>query len=364
MKRLVSTPLGIVLISSIGAAGPGDGTWLDLDSEISDLAASLSPTQGGGNFAVLTRSALGYSEDDVATGGGPNVFGFDLNDIDVAFWGGSGGFTYRVGFDLDSGSASLEDAYAQWACGESASVRIGNFKPHVLRSGWIDPEGQLFIDRTVLGSTYDLWDAGAQVFGQTDNLGWSVSAQNGTTGVHSSHLWVLGVWWDIGAGAGIWEGARGGNGELNATLGISITNESGRTAGPSDNTSALLEFNGNYGKFGFGIELADIDKDDGGSVSSDFGIHDVNLEHPIMGDSNPYSVTLSYLVTPDVEVGVRREVWDDSDGDDTNAWTLGANYYRSGNNAKWQAQFTSTDDSSHGDDGAYWQVGLTVGASR
>ncbi|HED66420.1 MAG TPA: hypothetical protein ENJ09_12815 [Planctomycetes bacterium] len=362
MNKFVSTALGLVVVGSIGAADPGDGGWLGLDSEINDLASSLAPAQGGANFAVLTRTALGYSTDDIATGGGANTFGFDLNDIDLAFWGGAGDFTYRVSFDLDGGSANLEDAFAQWACGDYANVQFGQFKPHVLRSGWVDPEKQLFIDRTVLGSTYDRWDAGARVFGETEGIGWSLSAQNGATGISASHLWVLGFFYNFGAGAGMWEGARGGNDELNATLGISFTNESGATPGPSDNQSTMIEFNGNMGQFGFGVEWADIDNDDSGSPASDFGIDGVAGNLGIMGDTSPYALTGSYLVTPDVELGVRYEDLDDNDS--TTLLTLGASYYRSGNMAKWQAQITDVSADSPAVDGSYWQVGLTVGASR
>ena len=48
--------------------------------------------------------------------------------------------------------------------------------------------------------------------------------------------------------------------------------------------------------------------------------------------------------------------------------TVGVTHYRSGNNAKWQANYTSvSEDGPTGstfDDGGFFQIGLTLVASR
>ena len=360
MNKFVSTALGLVAVGSIGAADPGDGDWLGLDSEINGLASSLAPTSDGSGWSALLRVRFGHSSDDISTGGGSDLSGFDLADVDLAFWANSGDFRYRISGDLDSGSDfDLEDAYAEWLCGTDITARIGHFKPRVLRSNFIDPEDTLFLDRTVLGSTFDQWDLGASAHGALEGFMWSFALMNGATGQFSDHFYALRVSYDFGAGAGSMEGARGGNDELNATLGLAITSHTGLAGGASDNMSTFLDFNGNFGQFGFGLDYGMVDDDDFGIVSSDFG----QLIAPVvvMGDTNPYSLTGSYLLNPDIEIGLRHEDLDDTD--DTSLLTLGVGWYRNGNNGKWIFQYTDVSTDS-GPEGSYFQAGLTVGASR
>lgn len=364
MNKFVSTALGLAAVGSVGYADPGDSDWLGLDSEINSLASSLEPAQGGGSgWSALLRTTYSHSSDDIATGPSPadDVSGFELLDIDMAFWGASGDFRYRFSFDMDSGSnLEVEDAYAEWACGTYATAKVGHFKPRVLHSGSIDPEDTLFIDRTALGSVFDFWDAGASAYGENNGIYWAFALMNGSTGRDADHFYSLRLSYDLGAGAGRYEGARGGNDDLNATFGASATSHSGSVSGPSDNQSFFFDFNGNYGQFGFGAEVGVVDDDDSASLASDFGVIGAT---PIFveGDSSPYSVTGSYLINPDVEVGLRYEDLDDTD--DTTLLTVGASYYRNGNNAKWQFQYTDVDRDTL-EDGSYMQVGLVVGASR
>jgi len=360
MNKFVSTALGLAVVGSIGAADPGDGDWLGLDSEINGLASSLAPAQGGAGWSALIRTYYGNSSDDISTGGGDDLSGFGFNDIDLAFYGSTGDFGWRVSGDLDNGSLELEDAYADWGCGSYARARLGMMKPHVLRSGIIDPENTVLIDRTVLGSTFDDWDTGAQASGESNGLNWSFGIFNGATSEEVDHFYALRVSYDLGAGAGSYEGARGGNDEFNGTVGIGVTSHTGAVAGPSDNMSTFVDFNGNFGQIGFGVDIANVDDDDGRGTASDFGwIAGAPLG--LEGDTTPFSLTGSYLVNPDWEVAVRFEDLDDTD--DTSLLSVGASYYRSGNNAKWQVQYTDVSRDA-GSEGNYILVGLTVGASR
>jgi hypothetical protein len=360
MNKFVSTALGLAVVGSIGAADPGDGDWLGLDSEINSLASSLAPAQGVAGQSALIRSYYGSSSDDISTGGGNDLSGFGFNDIDISLYGSTGDYGWRISGDLDSGSFELEDAYVDWACGTYARARMGMMKPNVLRGGIIDPENTLMIDRTVLGAAFDGWDTGVQASGENNGVNWSFGLFNGPTGEEVDHFYAFRVAYDFGAGAGSYDGARGGNDQLNATLGLAVTSNTSAVTGPSDNMSTFVDFNGNYGQIGFGVEFGQVDDDDSVSTASDFGwIAGAPLG--LEGDTSPYSLTGSYLINPDWEVGLRLEDLDDTD--DTSLLSLGATYFRNGNNAKWQAQYTDVSRDT-GSEGNYVQIGLTVGSSR
>ena len=427
MNKFVTTALGLAAVGSVGMADPGDNEWLGLDSEINHLAKTLTPAQDGMGWSFLMRIAYVYSSDDIstdnvtgATFGGEDISGFDFNDLDLAFWGSVGDFGWRLSMDLlgedhlsaplgptgyglghisaDAGDEiQIEDAYAYWDCGEYFTLKMGNFKAPVLRSASIDPENTLFIDRTVLGSAFDFWDTGIMAAGEESGFRWSFAIQDGRTTAVSiglgtasinaneevDHLYALRVEFDLGEGGGSYEGSRGGNDDLNATIGVSavVDNTLSTPVGnDGDDTSFFLDFNGSVGAIGIGAEIALLDDDvlyvldpDYGHINTQAGIN-----MALTGDATPWAVTLSYLMNPDWEVGVRYENMDNDDipivvggggmGADNTVASVVVTHYRSGNNAKWQAQWTSVNEDGPGlamfDDGGYFQVGLTLGASR
>jgi len=358
MNKIATTALGLVAVGSVGYADPGDSDWLKLDSEINGLATSLATRDGSGTTALLRGAAL-YGTDEISqTTAGDDLSGFDLFDVDVAHHGGVGDFLYRISADLDSGTTTLEDAYAQFPCGP-VTATFGNFKANILRSANIYPENQLFFNRTILGSSMDHWDTGIQVTGEQQGILWSVAAQNGSSGSASDHAYSVMLSYLFGAGAGSSEGARGGNDDLNATVDVSLYSDD-TVAG--ENVSYLAAINGNQGQIGFGLEFAQLDNDvTNWGVNSDFaGVFDpANVS--FSGDSTPYSATLSYLLNPEIELAVRYE---DTDNDDNvTVLTVGGAYYLSGNNAKYQAQYTNVSADNNMPDGNYFLLGLVVGAS-
>src|SRR5262245_44011635 len=165
MNRFVNTALAIAVAGSAAHAGTGDNEWTALDSEISGLASPLKQSQDGNGWAALLRAVYSYSSDDLFTTGGadPDLNGFAFNDIDLAFWGSQGSYTWRVSADLDGNSGDdldLEDAYIRWNCGGYFDGTMGNYKPRLSLSNSVDPEHQLFIDRSALGAAGDWWDNG------------------------------------------------------------------------------------------------------------------------------------------------------------------------------------------------------------
>jgi hypothetical protein len=382
MNRFVKTALAFAVAGSAAYAGTGDNEWKALDSEISGLASSLKPSQDGTGWSALIRGVYTHSSDSIGTGGGtnPDVSGFNFNDVDMAFWGNQGPYRWRISADIDNnegGSGAffvLEDAYVAWNCGEYFDVKMGNFKPNGSRSAWVLPENLLFIDRTAIGSAMDFWDNGVEASGAWEQLMWSVAVSNGSGasgGGHTrDHLYVARAMWNIGNGAGEMDGARGSSDTLNGTIGASFINDDTQTTvgGNSDHNMWLVDAHGSVSNVGFGGEIAGINNDLDLQTDEDFS----NTFNPlnIYGDSQPFNVYVSYLVTPEWEVGVRYEDLDNGHtyagvaAENDKLLSVVANWYRSGNAGKWQAQWTNVNADTGFDDGNIFEVGFSIGASK
>jgi hypothetical protein len=394
MNRFVKTALAIAVAGSAANAGTGDNEWKALDSEISGLASPLLPSQDGMGWAVLLRAVYSYSSDDLFTGGGtnPDLSGFAFNDIDLAFWGNSGPYSWRVSADIDGNDLSgdtldLEDAYVRWGCGEYFDALMGNFKPHLSLSNSVDPEHQLFIDRSVLGSAGDSWDNGIGIQGSMEQFAYYGGILNGQNGHTADHLYYLRGEFKLGTGAGEYEGAMGSSDTLNGTVGLSFIADDtfDFTAagvpgsdggdfdndGDTDNTAWVLDFGGNVSQFGIGGEIAVLDNDYAATTDEDYSnIFAGGLF--LAPDSMPWSVYASYLINPEWEVAVRFEDLDNGElndaastaGPDNTVLSVAANWYRGSGSGKWQAQWSMVDADSTFDDGNILEIGYAVGTTR
>lgn len=372
MNKFVTAALAVA-VAGTANADPSDSEWLELDSEINSLASSLRPDQHGSGWTALFRSNYTISTDDIATGGPgmSDIFGFEFDDIDLAFWGTVGDYGWRVSFDLGSGGSVLEDAYVYWDCGELFTATMGAFKPKVVRSGYVDPENKVLIDRTAIGSLFDFWNLGLGASGSWENINWSASYHNGTDGQVNDSFYVGRAEMNIGESAGsgnvaaLTEGALGGGEELSGTAGVSVVHDDSLTG--TSTTSVFVDANGNVGPIGFGGEFGYLGNVSGGTagvgiLSGDFS----SLAVPLIfeDDSTPWAITLSYLLSPEYEVAARVQDLDNGGGvgDDNTIITVGINWYQSEHNAKWQAQWSNVDGDTL--DGNIFQVGVVVGASR
>lgn len=61
----------------------------------------------------------------------------------------------KFGFSRSSGSASLEDAYAKWKINDDVTLKIGQFKPAVLREENMSSSKQLVSDRSAANETFN-----------------------------------------------------------------------------------------------------------------------------------------------------------------------------------------------------------------
>jgi hypothetical protein len=372
MNRFVKTALALAVAGSAAHAGTGDNEWAALDSEISGLASSLQGSQDNLGWSALIRAVLSYSTDDIATGGGSDTSGANFNDVDIAFWGAQGPYTWRINADINDNEGGggalleLEDAWVRWTCADYFDAYVGNMKPRVSRSNSTDPEKLLMIDRTAIGSAFDAWDNGFAVTGRQEQLFWGAWVLNGSNGHESDHLSVLRAEFDFGSGAGEYEGAMGSTDTLNGTLGLTFLNDDA-TTGTTDTNVWLLDFHASVSQVGFGAEIADLDDDITGATDEDF--NNVFPALNFYGDSQPWSLYGSYLINPEWEVAVRFEDLDNSEtaagvsAEDNTILSVGANYYR-GTNAKWQAQYSMFDADSAFPDGDVFEVGFAIGATR
>lgn len=372
MNRFVKTALALAVAGSAANAGTGDNEWLALDSEITGLATSLKPSQDGNGWAALIRAAYSHSSDDIATGGGADTSGFNFNDVDLSFWGSQGTYRWRISGDIDENEGgnnnsffTLEDAFVAWSCGGMFEAMMGNMKPRVSRSNSVRPEGLFFIDRTAIGSAFDSWDNGIAATGIWEMVSWYAYVMNGGNGHTRDHFYVLRGEFNVGDGAGQFDGARGAGDVLNGTFGLSYANDntiSGSGNGDGDHAMFLADFSGSMSQFGFAAEVAKIDDEFGGATDEDFS----NLTTPLVfePDSTPWNASVTFMIDADWEVGARLENLDNGDtGDDNSILTLGASWYRgAGGAGKWTAQWSDIDGDTL--DGSIIEVGYTIGASQ
>jgi len=239
---------------------------------------------------------------------------------------------------------------------------------HVLLSNSVDPEDQLFIDRSALGSAFDFWDGGIAINGSQDMLNWWAGLSNGSNSDQSGHTYFVRGEYNFGTGAGNAEGALGANDELNGTIGATFFDDDVATG---DAMMFAIDGRGTMGPIGVGGEVAFLDENltstlwtsgDYGNISPDpGGSHpDGRLSFADNDDTTPFGVWASYLLNDEFEGAVR---YDDLDNAlNESVVSVVVNWYRSGSNAKWQAQWSDVD--SDGEDGSTFQVGIVVGSTR
>lgn len=374
MNKFVTSALALTVAGSLANAGTGDGEWLELDREISSLAAhpKMSPAQGGFDWSALIRVGYAYSDDDNGTfGNGEELLGAEFDDVDLAAQGAVGDYSWRISGDFvnredpldptdDSFSIDLEDAYVAWNAYESIGVLLGNHKPGSMRSANVAPENLLFQNRTAIGSLMDTWDNGVKVHGSfEDMLRYCASMTNGANGSASDQSYCVRVEYLLGEGAGAAEGALGAGEDLAMTIGGFWANRDDLSGTDGDDQLYGADAWGTVGPVGFGAEVLSLDEALAPTTDEDFlaGPAFVSFD----ADTTPWDVTGSFLVNEEIEVGARYESTDDDD--DTNLITVGVNWYQSGHNAKWQASVTDVSSDLDAEEGTIWQVGVVVGST-
>jgi hypothetical protein len=373
MRKLVYSAVALTLVSVPGFASENE--WSSLDQEINNLSSSLSAQNAPGpRIGGYIRTSFRYSNDEEALFGAGNTekeAGFKLDNVRIEITGDLGqDYSYKVSFDLASGSAALRDAFISWKMGENIKGTWGNFKKPFLRSALIGDKNLLFQERTALGQFFSQRETGL-MFGTFDTIEWYVHGSNCTFGdpvtdtnskigddFNFAARLVANL---MGAGVGKVEGAYGAGDETNLTVGIAWTDDQNIDDGMALAADAALT----AGPFSLAAEIVDFDDgDSSGSFLNKGGdpLHygsDNTLVNMDPANSTPWDVTATYMFTDQYEVALRYE--DADDDDDTNAISAGVNRYVQGHDIKWTLAYlhTSSDLSSNEID--EWTLGLTGG---
>ncbi|MDG2143696.1 MAG: hypothetical protein P8N31_09090, partial [Planctomycetota bacterium] len=167
MNKIITTSIALAVASTTSFAN--GGSWLELDKDIASLSSTVN-VAGGTEVGGLLRSSY---EDGGTTG----EFGFE--DVMLHAGGSLEEFTWRISGDMSDGGFTLDDAHVVWSYNSNVSVAWGRFKLPMFRSGSIDQESMLFIDRSLLGAEYDTYDMGVSISGTNSGLDWTLAAVNG-----------------------------------------------------------------------------------------------------------------------------------------------------------------------------------------
>ncbi len=349
---------GAIALAAVGAAGQATDTgWSGLDQEINSLSASLAtqnptgPKVGGYIITSLDYeknppTAVDLNDDgDTADAGevfeGDDVFGWSFRRVRAQVTGDLGhDYSYKLSFDLASGTAEIRDAYVDWKITDGIKGRWGRYKVPFVRSGLISSQKLLFLERTNIGNRLGFRDLGVSVSGQFEQVNFWVNAQNGTDGVTKDLFYNARVTFDVmGDGVAQIEGAYGAGDALGLTVGGAVGDDSGLDNGVVWALEAALT----SGPFSLAAEIADFDSD--------------------IGDNTPWDATASFLFTEMYEVAFRYEDLDTSDNDVV--YALGVNRYVAGHDIKWTLEYrrldTDREEQGVAFDRDQVSLGLTVG---
>ncbi len=319
-----------------------DTGWSGLDQEISSLTATLQTTNPStpkiGGYII---AALDYESD-------PARLGVDLNDngtiepgaeADTGFEGddtlgwsfrfvrleatGDLGhdYSYKVSFELGSGTGSLRDAYAAWKVTDGITMRWGRYKVPFVRSALISDTKLLFLQRTNIASRIGFRDLGTMMSGQFDKLTLVLNAQNGTDGPTDELFYNARVSFHaLGDGVGLVEGAYGAGDSPGLVVGAAI----GDYSGVDDGLRWIFDAAFTAGRFALSGEIAGFGED--------------------VGDNTPWDVTASFLFAQVWEAAVRYEDYDNDDAQQgDSSYSVGLNRYVAGHDIKWQLQYQRID---------------------
>jgi hypothetical protein len=282
------------------------------------------------------------------------------------------GFSYHFGLDALNSRLSLQDAWISREVSPDVQVTLGQFRPPFLTSSLLDADRLLFPVRTRNGTFYSVRTPGLQVNGGDGRFAWSAAMQDGIIDP-SDTLATMRLSYDFtGRGMLPWEGALGSNFRSHLWATAALSTEDVLESG----TASALELHYVTGRYSFALELLDYG-DDYDLLGGPWGpnpITDGRGER--RGDTQPLSITATYMFVPDlVELAVRYEDFDDNGGDgygitgleeetDFNRSNLyfGLNYYVHDHDMKIHLTklHESRDGLDDSDDRDIWAAGISL----
>lgn len=359
MKKLVCSAAALSLTSVSGLAATND--WSQLDQEVEALTSSLAQ-DGGPNFGGWVRARWDFSGDeafqtvlvdDTGTTQTQDLNGATVANVRVLAEGETAGYGYMVQYDFRY--SEFLDASVSFPIG-SITGTVGQFKPPIVRSALVSSRDIFFQSKSLNGAVWTGRDQGVMISGEFDALGWWLTLMNGSDSTGQDLFFSGRVDFDLmGPGVGDAEGAVGGSENPTVTAGLSGFNDSFSNKGEGFGLDVWASTN----VYSFGGEVVSYG-DSGyvsGSVPGDLysppGSFGPIPKGPTgtggLGDSTPWAISGTYMLTPDTwEVGARFQDWDTSSSD--RAIEVGVNYYIQGHDLKWQFGYTNfSTDTTNGD---------------
>lgn len=359
---VLSRPLpllgALALALSVPATAGGessDDSWLELDNEISASDESLVRTDDKDviRYGGLVRAFYSYSDADVVTAGGKSVSGVSVNDADIFAEAQFERFRVRVSGDLAE-DFEVEDAFGEWEVVEDyVFLRVGRFKPHILRSASMDPEKLVFKERTLLGTLLDQWQDGAEIEWGWEPWEFYGSVSNGETGQEPHHMYTFRMDWDFYDPWLVpYEGGHTAPIYARWKVGFAWYTETS----VHDDTGLGGDAALSLGPWSFHFEYMHLYDGAGGPIDG--------LRLPTLtfeGDSDPYAVTAGYCFDDRWQGNLRFQAMDNTD--DTFTYGASINYYPFQDSwYNWVLDVAQVDSES--DDGFLAQFGVSVGSTR
>jgi hypothetical protein len=352
----------MIASASLGTtARATESTWSGLDQEINSLSATLqapnptTPKLGGYIITSLdyedSPARLGVDLNDNGTidPGAEAETGFEGDDtlgwrfrfVRLEATGDLGhDYSYKVSFELSSGTGSLRDAFASWDVTGGVKARWGRYKVPFAREALVPDTKLLFLQRTHIADMLGFRDLGAMISGQFSQLTVIANVQNGTDGPTDELFYNARVSFDaLGDGVGMVEGAHGAGESAGLIVGAAI----GDYTGVDDGVRWIVDGAFTTGPFALAAEVAGFGED--------------------VGDNTPWDATASFLFADVYEVAARYEDYD-TDAEVT-SYSVGLNRYIAGHDIKWTLQYQRIDTEAESVNGValdadQFSLGLTV----
>ncbi|GEM_PF-1031193 len=334
----------------------GDGEWADLDREVEALTSSLLHEGGGPGLFGRVRSAYRASSD-----GTPDLSAVGVADARLGVAGSHSGYSYRLEVDFaddwGEGTLGLLDAQASFSVIDGVMATIGRFRPVISSDGLLDSGSMVFLERSSIGTAFAARDEGLMLQGTLSSLDWALSAMNGLDDQGDDALLSARASWEFTAsnesspgnasGNGPVEGAHGVGGQLRARVSASLVDD--RSLADSDCT--LMEFRAGAGNWSLAVDTVDVGSAGFTSLASGaFGF--------LAPDTNPHSVSGTYLLSDDWEMGLRVQ---DLDQGNLVQRDLALTHYISGHDLKWTLGLSQTENEATGSRTELWGFALNVG---
>jgi len=361
MTPLLLTTLSF-LVPAAGTGGEESAPGISL-SGLSQLDAVDSMRVGG-----LFRAAFDDAGDELSGVTDEDVSALRIYDAQLWFAAALAG--YEVFVKLDAGEATafpliagdgvqdidlLRDAWVRKALCDGVYLYVGQYKCPLVASGNVGDGSLAMIDRTRIGYLFSFpgaYQPGVALMGDYGQFHVKLAVQNGADGSSDGLGIVARGEFKVGEGAKQREGALDSQG-FNGTFGVGYFKDDSQIPvgpGQEDFGSGLaLDAYATLARLSAHAEILDADEELARRALAN-----------TTEDATPFSATVGYLITDQIEAFARFQDLDNED--DASIIGGGVNYYVSGHAAKWQVNVSQYDDDNI--DGTILQAGLALGHSE